>query len=373
MAVPAVLFVLGVGTLVLARVLMASVLPFVQRAPSPSRLRGGVSAPSEPRHSDGGRVRSPSPRQRRRATVSVVVPTKNEAGGLAWVLERLPDEVTEVVLVDGLSTDYTEVVARGLVADLVVVHQPNPGKGAALRAGFAAASGDIIVMIDGDGSTNPVEMDRFIGALRDGADLVKGSRLVADGGSADMTRIRGLGNRAFVTLVNVLYRCHFTELCYGYMAFWRDKLDDLALTADGFEIETQIVLNAIKAGLEIVEVPSFELERRAGTSNLSAFRDGRRVLREIFAKRLDSDSLNGTSAAQITLVPVEVATPGSDGWRPAGNDRRGIDRRQMGRMESGYMGPERRTDDRRSRPESTVTVYRVVETTTERVDVALAA
>jgi glycosyltransferase involved in cell wall biosynthesis len=221
-------------------------------------------------------------------TVSVVIPALNEVGSLAWVLEQLPTWVSEVVLVDGLSTDGTEALARAVRPDVVVVHQPQLGKGAALRAGFAAASGDIVVMIDADGSTDPREMARFVEALVAGADFVKGSRHIETGGSADFTRIRSAGNRGFVTLANLLYRSHFTDLCYGYCAFWRHHLDALALSADGFEIETQLVLNAVKVGLQIEEVPSFELERRAGTSNLNAFRDGKRVLRTLLSERASS-------------------------------------------------------------------------------------
>src|SRR5208282_1099767 len=194
-------------------------------------------------------------------SVSVVIPTLNEAGSLPWVLENLPPSISEVVLVDGLSTDETEVVARGFRTDVIVVHQPQRGKGAALRAGFAAASGDIIVMIDADGSTNPAEMGLFVDALQSGAEFVKGSRHMSGGGSEDITLLRSAGNVALVKLVNLMYGSDFTDLCYGYCAFWHWTLDCLALTADGFEIETELNLNAIKAGLKICEVPSFELQR----------------------------------------------------------------------------------------------------------------
>ncbi len=235
-------------------------------------------------------------------TVSVIIPTLNEAESLGWVLEQLPSWVTEVILVDGLSTDGTESIARAVRPDVVVVHQHRRGKGAALRAGFAAAGGDIVVMIDADGSTDPREMPRFVEALVAGADFVKGSRHIEAGGSADFTRLRSAGNRGFVRLANLLYRSQFTDLCYGYCAFWRHHLDALALSADGFEIETQLVLNAVKAGLEIQEVPSFELERRAGTSNLHAFRDGKRVLRTLLRERSSSASALSASRAGIDLV-----------------------------------------------------------------------
>jgi glycosyltransferase involved in cell wall biosynthesis len=225
-------------------------------------------------------------REARRSTVSVVIPTLNEEGSIGWVLEHIPSWVSEVVLVDGLSTDRTEAVARAHHPDIVVVHERRPGKGAALRAGFAAATGEIVVMIDADGSTDPREMYRFVDKLHAGADFVKGSRHLEHGGSVDFTRLRHAGNRGFVILANLLYGSRFTDLCYGYCAFWRHHLDALALTADGFEIETQLVLRAVKAGLEIGEVPSLELERRAGSSNLNALKDGTRVLNTMLRERL---------------------------------------------------------------------------------------
>ena len=182
------------------------------------------------------------------------------------------------------------------------MHQYQRGKGAALRAGFAAAKGDIIVMIDADGSTDPREMDRFVEALEDGADFVKGSRHMHGGGSADFTWLRAAGNKMFVLAANALYGSRFTDLCYGYCAFWRRHVPDLGLSADGFEIETELVLGALKAGLEIREVPSYELERRAGTSNLNAARDGLRVLRTMLGR----DEHRPDEAVHFTLRKVHL-------------------------------------------------------------------
>jgi glycosyltransferase involved in cell wall biosynthesis len=291
-------------------------------------------------------------------TVSVVIPTLNEEGSLPWVLRHLPPWVAEVILVDGLSSDGTERLARRLRPDLVVVHQHQPGKGAALRAGFVAARGDLVVMIDADGSTDPREMHRFVSALRRGADFVKGSRHMDGGGSADFTRLRATGNRAFVMMANLLFRSRFTDLCYGYCAFWRHHLDALALTADGFEIETQLVLGAVKAGLTIREVPSFELERRAGTSNLNAVRDGLRVLRTMLRQRLRRRSAVADSSARFSLREVRVAAPDT-GQLPAGGDRRRTERRGDGSAAVGYLGPERRAGERRG-VHDTVLVQRVV-------------
>jgi glycosyltransferase involved in cell wall biosynthesis len=290
-----------------------------------------------------------------RPTVTVVIPTLNEVESLPWVIENLPEWVHELVIVDGLSTDRTEHLARALRPDVVVVHQHQRGKGAALRAGFAAAKGDIVVMIDADGSTDPREMDRFLEALQDGADFVKGSRHMGGGGSADFTRLRAAGNKMFVIAANALYGSKFTDLCYGYCAFWRRHIDDLALSADGFEIETQLVLGALKAGLEIREVPSYELERRAGTSNLNAARDGLRVLRTMLGR----DEHRPDEAIHFTLRKVQLPVWRTDGV-PAEGERRSVDRRIRSRDIAGYVGPERRKDSERRETVGSVVAYRAV-------------
>ncbi len=292
-------------------------------------------------------------------SVSVVVPALNEEESIDWVIDNIPAWVSEVILVDGLSVDGTELVVTDRRHDVVIVHQRSRGKGAALRAGFAAASGDIIVMIDADGSTDPREMGAFVDALGAGADFVKGSRSLPGGGSVDFTLLRALGNWAFVRAANLLFGSDFTDLCYGYCAFWRRDLDRLALTADGFEIEMELILSAVKAGLSVVEVPSMELERRAGASNLNAWTDGKRVLKTLAKERVRTLDPARAEQARIALAEVELAAHGTEQWVPAGVDRRRYqtsDRRLTQERRAGYQGPDRRDGDRRSTPERTVRV-----------------
>jgi glycosyltransferase involved in cell wall biosynthesis len=225
------------------------------------------------------------PPRQTRPRVSVVIPTLNEARNVAWVLERLPELVDEVVLVDGRSTDDTIAVARAARPDIRVVLETQPGKGAALRAGFAAARGDYIVMIDADGSMDPAEIERFVDALQSGCDFVKGSRFAPGGGTADMSAIRRLGNGALRGAVNLLYRTNFTDLCYGFIGFRRERLAALRLDSQGFEIETEMIARAVIASLRIGEIASFEAERLHGESNLRAWRDGRRALATLLRER----------------------------------------------------------------------------------------
>jgi glycosyltransferase involved in cell wall biosynthesis len=229
--------------------------------------------------------------------ISVVIPAMNEAENLKWLLPRLPDFIDEVVLVDGHSTDGTPEIARELRADIRIVSDGGRGKGDALRTGFAAATGDYIVMIDADGSMDPAEISRYVTRLRDGFDVVKGSRFTAGGGTTDMTAIRRLGNWALLCTVNLLYGQVFTDLCYGYCAFRRQALQHLGLKTDGFEIETEIVVRSVKAGLRIGEVPTWEAERRCGESNLNAWRDGQRVLKTLLRERFTFDGRVATDVA----------------------------------------------------------------------------
>jgi glycosyltransferase involved in cell wall biosynthesis len=228
----------------------------------------------------------PAPRQSEQLRVTLVIPAMNEENNIAWVLRRVPARVGEIILVDGHSTDRTVALAREARPDIVVVWQRGAGKGAALRTGFEVATGDVIVMMDSDGSMDPSEIMNFVHAVEQGYEFVKGSRCVPGGGSADLTRVRRLGNRALTAAVNVLFLVPFSDLCYGFVAFRRDRLESLALTAQGFEFETEIAIHAIKAGLRIAEVPSVESPRRYGTSNLRAVRDGQRVLRTIARERM---------------------------------------------------------------------------------------
>ena len=112
-------------------------------------------------------------------TVSLVIPVRNEARNIAWVLEQIADDVNEIILVDGNSTDATLITARSYRPDIKVVPQEGIGKGSALRTGFLAATGDIIVMMDADGSMAPQEIRHYLHFLTNGYDFVKGSRFIA--------------------------------------------------------------------------------------------------------------------------------------------------------------------------------------------------
>lgn len=213
--------------------------------------------------------------------ISVVIPARNEAQNLMHVLPRIPSIVDEVILVDGHSSDDTIAVAQRILPDIRIIEQVGMGKGDALRTGFAACTGEIIVTLDADGSADPKEIPYFVAALLVGKDFAKGSRFIRGGGSHDITFLRRLGNLGLSWLVNMLFQTGFSDLCYGYNAFWKHCLDSFDVDCDGFEVETLMSLRMHKASLKIVEIASFEYSRIHGQSNLRAFSDGWRVLKTI--------------------------------------------------------------------------------------------
>ena len=241
------------------------------------------------------------------ARISVVIPAFNEADNLRWLLPQLAS-ADEVIVVDGESTDGTGHVVRELCPHATLIRQRPQGKGAALRAGFAVAMGDVIVMIDADGSMDPLEIDTFVALIARGFDVVKGSRHSCGGGSEDLTFIRRAGNRLFVRLANLLYGSSWSDLCYGYIAMRRSVLDRLRLHSDGFEIETEICVHAITADLAVAEVPSYELNRRTGSSHLRPLRDGWRVLKVLLRNRLRrrAEVARWLGVSQIQAGPSEL-------------------------------------------------------------------
>lgn len=221
-----------------------------------------------------------------RPTVSLIIPTLNEAQNLPLIMPFLPRNwIDEVILVDGHSTDDTVATAQRLYPEVKVVLEPRRGKGAALRAGYQAATSEVVVVIDADGSHDPREIPRFVHALMEGSDFVKGSRFAPWGGTTDMPRYRKLGNGAFILMSNLLFDQHWTDLCYGFHAFWRYCLDQVDLTGvDGFEIDTAIYLRAVREKLRVTEVGSFEGYRFFGLGKLQTIPDGWRVLKTILTE-----------------------------------------------------------------------------------------
>lgn len=268
------------------------------------------------------RRRPKSERRPANPRVSVVVPAKDEADNIREILPYLK-EYYEVIVVVSESDHASAEAARQALPVAKIVYQTRRGKGNALACGFAEVTGDAIVMFDIDGSADPHEIPRFIKALTDGADLAKGSRNCPGGGSDDITVIRSLGNKGLNLLASALTSTRFTDLCYGYNAFWADQLymldlpemeieDEVSMVrGDGFEIEALIIGRFALSGAAITEVPSFEHHRYYGNTNLHAVKDGLRVLRTLLQDRLYARSLRNLSKRRGVS---RIEGPKRPGW-----------------------------------------------------------
>ena len=212
--------------------------------------------------------------------VSVVIPTLNEARNLPHVFAKLPSSLHEVIIVDGHSVDDTVAVACQLRPGVRIIRQNRRGKGNALACGFEAATGDIVAMVDADGSRTQPRSRCSSRPCWMAQTSRKARGSPAGGGSCDITRLRRLGNRVLSALVNVLCHTEYSDLCYGYNAFWQRHVPMFGLTVnsdipagsgtrlwgDGFEVETLINIRIAQAGLKVTEVPSYEHERIHGSA-----------------------------------------------------------------------------------------------------------
>ncbi|WP_245908391.1 glycosyltransferase family 2 protein [Pseudosporangium ferrugineum] len=226
--------------------------------------------------------------------MTVVIPALNEEDNLPLVLENLPP-VDEVVVVDGRSDDDTVAVAREVRPDVVVVRQTRSGKGNALACGFAAATGDIVVTVNADGSADPQEIPRFVDALLSGAEAAHGSRFRYGGDHRDALPAERLGHAVLSRLVNLLFRTRFTDLSCGYNAYWRELLPVLGLPGpevpglrrgrlawgDGPESETLITIRMATRGLRVVEVATIGYPRIHGDRPRRLLPAALRVLRTV--------------------------------------------------------------------------------------------
>ncbi|NUK87550.1 glycosyltransferase [Streptomyces lunaelactis] len=232
----------------------------------------------------------------RRPAVSLVIPVLDGTCDITWLLGQVPDCVEEVILVGdvrGHSPDGP--VSRGGPC-LRTVEQRTEGAGDVFHAGLLAAGGEHVVLIDSNGSMSPGEIPRYLHYLENGYDFVKGSRFIAGGGSVGYPLLRRVGQRVLLRVARRLYGQQLTDVWYGFCAFRREFLRLLDLRGDGVELGAEIVAHALHYGLRIAEVPSLELPRRDGASNLRTVHDGARILRTLLDER--------PRTALVRLVPA---------------------------------------------------------------------
>ena len=204
--------------------------------------------------------------------ISAIICTLNEEQNLPHVLPKIPDWVDEVLIVDGHSADDTMKVARDLCPRAKIILQTGKGKGNALKEGVNLASGDIIVTLDADGSTDPQDMSKYIDPLIEGYDFAKGSRFLRT--RPKMRLYRQFGNWVLVITSNILYGSKYTDVCSGYNAFWKKVFQAIPLLNDGFEMEQEMVVKVKKLGLKVVEVEQYDAGRLNNSSKVSGFKQG---------------------------------------------------------------------------------------------------
>lgn len=216
--------------------------------------------------------------------VSIVICTLNEEANLPKVLHKIPDWVGEVILVDGYSKDSTVSIAKRVLPSIRILYQPGRGKDDAMKHGFRNASGEIIVTLDADGSTDPEQIPEFVSLLLKGYDFSKGSRFLKD--DPIMPLHRKFGNKMLTLFTNLLYGTKYTDVCCGYNAFWTKCLKNIDLPDNQFDYEPVLCAKIKKAGLRVAEVQCRDRGRISGNSKLPMPTQGLKAAIAILRQRL---------------------------------------------------------------------------------------
>lgn len=216
--------------------------------------------------------------------VSLVIPTLNEAGCIEKTLSEVPKEyVDEIIIVDGHSEDNTADIVRKL--GYKVIMQKTKGYGGAFTEGVNASTGDVVILMDADGSHDPADIPLLLEKIKEGYDYVLAVRYAPGHRSEDDTIIRHIGNMLFTFLVNLIHKVFVSDALYLYTAIRKDKFYLIEPKSHGFEYCVEILIRAHKAGLKMAQIPSVERLRIDGKSKVNAFLDGLRILRVIFFLR----------------------------------------------------------------------------------------
>lgn len=222
--------------------------------------------------------------------IDIIIPAKDEEETLGLVLEDLFDVIKgwegdnyefKVFVVNDHSEDKTVDIAESFNGVILLNNDRAAGKGNTLVKGFKESEGKVIVMLDADYSHHPEDLKKFLKKIEEGAGLVIGSRVM--GGSDEYDLLRGFGNRMLTQAFNLLFGRSISDVLNGYKYFRRDLVENRDFKAEGFDIEIEIVTEAIKRGYKIEEVPAHERERAGGEMKSKAYVEGPLfLLRTIF-------------------------------------------------------------------------------------------
>jgi dolichol-phosphate hexosyltransferase len=221
----------------------------------------------------------------RTVKVVCVIPTLNESATVAEVVQKAKQLADRVVVVDGHSDDGTCEIASQAGADVIL--QDGEGKGMALRTVFNKIEEDVCVILDGDATYDPLEMEKIIKPiLDDEADMVVGSRLNDRMEEGAITQLNRVGNGFFNFLINIFFNGNVTDSQSGYRALNRKAFESLSLSSKGFEVETEMTIQALKQGLKVKEIPITYTRRRGTQSKLNSFKAGSSILKMIINSSL---------------------------------------------------------------------------------------
>ncbi len=223
--------------------------------------------------------------------VCAVIAAYNEGPNIGRIVQGVKAVLKpgdDVLVVDDGSADDTSGAARAAGAR-VIRQEPNQGKGRAIQRGLAAASGEVVLFIDGDGQDDPAEIPLLLAEMEKGADLVNGSKFIGTLREGAISTPNYFGNRFMSGLINMLFGGMITDSQAGFRCFRLDKLRGITLEAKEYEIETEMLIKAIKHGFKIVEVPVTRDRRAAGRTNFKRIRNGFMILGMILKLRLSAN------------------------------------------------------------------------------------
>ncbi len=221
--------------------------------------------------------------------ISVIIPAHNEEQTVGDVVRGVRGALAgradaEILVVDDGSTDNT--AREAALAGATVLKRPRIQKGRAVRAGLAAARGDVIVLMDSDGQDVPAELPQLLAAMRStGADLISGSRFAGRFAEHGITGVDYWGNRCLTGLANILHGARLNDINASYRVFRASAIRNISWDCTEFEVESEMILKAWRAGLAIQEVPVTRQRRLGGIRKFRKLRHGTRIFMTILKVR----------------------------------------------------------------------------------------
>lgn len=221
--------------------------------------------------------------------ICIIIPTLNEEASIGKVIDEVPRKtledlgyIVDVVVVDGISTDHTVKIAKEKGATVIL--EERRGKARAIRTALEKVKADYIFMLDGDYTYSPTHIPAMIDVLKT-YPVVIGSRLKGQREKGALKKINLVGNLFLTAFANILYGTRISDVCTGYWGFRREVIQNLILTSDGFQLEAELLIQVSKMGYKIGEIPIL-YRCRAGKAKLSGIKDGIKIARFLFSKRV---------------------------------------------------------------------------------------